>query len=701
MNEKYLGFDGTTTKVDLGTVESLDLDDDFTIELYVLFDGDVAPGPIFGIGDDGTTTSGKSLGLSISDDMCLQSQIMGAAVIKGPVIDKVGSRFHIAFSYDESAKKVILRINGESYHSAVSTIAFSPDATALVVLGISDLQAGYFSGGMTEVRFFNVVRSQAGIKQTLFRRLSGIEERLTGYFPLDGLEGDSDTAARDAKVVLDPITLEPKPSSRPSGTITGGTWIPSDLPLRRPESSDEVVVGAFDGVASHIVVPHSDSLTLDTFTIEAWVRPTGTGRPYYTYPVVSKHAVNQGWELRAGNGRGGFLIATSNGYVDINEPLENDVWHFLTASYDGATLCFYVNGFLRSTTSVSGTFSPCSEAMNIGRNPYWQEHRFEGQIAEIRVFHGVRDPYFTLSAQRPIWTDANVIAAHYHLDASADDLSPSGSNHGTATNVLWVASDPPLPPSSESARTAITLDPWDKNVLLRLENARLTEEYSTAVSNRKSAQQDLSEAQKTSTERANERQELESKVAELKELPAKIAELDQTIADVQDQIRQIKAGRGEISVTDFAMKLQSEFQNARNALTSGGMGGTLARMNFQVKTVPGSGGTTLMFPSFATVQSMGSNKMSTLEIGFEAGRIPDVAETQVDVPNVIGSTEALAKRILSQSNLVGEIGYQAIEPSSQGTFTEADRVVTQLPAAGSTVPVGSKVTLFLGRETGT
>ncbi|MCA9697098.1 MAG: LamG domain-containing protein, partial [Myxococcales bacterium] len=345
MSDKYLAFEGTPTKVDVGTVTSLGLVGDFTIELYVLFDAGLATGCILCIGDESANAVGR-LALLLAENKSLLIE-HGSQEITGAIIDKVGARIQLALSYDSATRKVTLHVNGERYSDAVLVQAFSPDTTARVVLGASRSSARHFSGGMTELRIFNVVRSQARIKGEMFCRLSGIEDGLTGYFPLDGQEGESGGTARDAKVELDPRTQEPVQSPRPSARVSGGVWKPSDLPLHRSERSGEsgkVVVGGF--TRSEVFIKRHESV-LETPTIEAWVRPTGTSRPYYTYPVVSQHATRKGWELRAGGGKGGFLVTIGNTYHEIVVPLENDVWHFLTASYDGVDLRFYVNGLLR------------------------------------------------------------------------------------------------------------------------------------------------------------------------------------------------------------------------------------------------------------------------------------------------------------------------------------------------------------------
>ena len=63
-------------------------------------------------------------------------------------------------------------------------------------------------------------------------------------------------------------------------------------------------------------------------------------------------------------------------------------WVHLAGVYDGATLQLWVNGVpvAAARETVAGTITPYGGALVIGAHPYWRWRRFEGEIAEVRVW---------------------------------------------------------------------------------------------------------------------------------------------------------------------------------------------------------------------------------------------------------------------------------------------------------------------------
>lgn len=723
LKEQMIRLNGSSsTLADLGRADSFELTGDFTIEMWIscLY----ANKPILGVGIDKTATEllpGKSFGIGVGDGGQLVAQIIGGPAVLGITsilsTGKSHSLLHVAVRYTRGTQELALFVNGEIEAVREGCGSFNPDAASRVAVGRSNLISWTHNGYCSDVRFFRVARTKRQIKQDMFRRLSGLEEDLTRYFPLDGIppDGLSHDKARayDAKIVLDPITRERTNVSRPAGTMTNVGLVDSFFPWSHRSdavvTTPAVVVGELDGVTSHISVPHSDSLTPGTMTVEAFVRPTGAGRPYYAFPVISKHGPGQGWELRAGAGRGGFLIAVDDAYHDLNVPIENDVWHHLAGVYDGSSMTFYVNGMLRASKAVPsatspGKITPYPGEMNIGRNPHWTAHRFAGQIAEIRLFYSVRDQRTILlnivrSARFP--SVAGGIAL-YRMEGNALDSQSPRSHSGTATNVRWVASDPPVLSSSATATAAVTPDTYLDAVAQSnaLEEQRMSLErqiddekrlHAGATSQAEKLGMDLGALDK-------EKSRLTDRIAHLDSLETDIEKLDGEIESLTNEINALKSPRGQISLADFVQKAHAEIQSARDALAATGAGYAFARMNLEVKMLPAPDGANLTFPELADVQALGADKLSALTIRFDSAETTTIAAAQVEVPSVVGTTETLARRTLAARRFVTETSYHAIPPSGTA-ITEADRVVTQLPAAGTSAPAGSKVTIFLGRET--
>src|SRR5207248_324381 len=63
-----------------------------------------------------------------------------------------------------------------------------------------------------------------------------------------------------------------------------------------------------------------------------------------------------------------------------------DTWTHLATTYDGSTLCLYVNGTQAASRSVGGPISGSTSPLRIGGNNVWGEY-FNGVLDEVRVYN--------------------------------------------------------------------------------------------------------------------------------------------------------------------------------------------------------------------------------------------------------------------------------------------------------------------------
>lgn len=113
--------------------------------------------------------------------------------------------------------------------------------------------------------------------------------------------------------------------------------------------------GMFEGAlefagegGNHVEIPHDEDLSLEEWTITAWVR--------LTFPVAGDWAIVlvkdpangfQNYSLDMNGGGQVFSEVTNGGsWSDCGSStsIYDDEWHFLAANYDGATLRVYVDG---------------------------------------------------------------------------------------------------------------------------------------------------------------------------------------------------------------------------------------------------------------------------------------------------------------------------------------------------------------------
>ncbi|GII82157.1 hypothetical protein Ssi03_01470 [Sphaerisporangium siamense] len=139
---------------------------------------------------------------------------------------------------------------------------------------------------------------------------------------------------------------------------------------------------AFDGTNSLFSTWDNPFVrTTDAFTLEAWVRPSELSG---SRPIITKARANgQSYALYTDGAR--FTSDTEKSVASpVTLPL--DTWSHVAATYDGATLRFYVNGEEVASAPASGKPIFDSGLFRVGGDPVRNEH-FAGLIDEVRVYN--------------------------------------------------------------------------------------------------------------------------------------------------------------------------------------------------------------------------------------------------------------------------------------------------------------------------
>jgi hypothetical protein len=152
-----------------------------------------------------------------------------------------------------------------------------------------------------------------------------------------------------------------------------------------------------------VSVPDSDSLDLTTgMTLEAWVRPTATGRAWRS-AILKERASGLSYGLFANDERGrasGRVRIKSEYGTQGGDGLLLNRWSHLAATYDGSVLRVYVNGALESSRTVGGAIDVGSGLLKIGEG-------FKGKIDDVRVW---RTALSAAAVQAETRADATVVA---------------------------------------------------------------------------------------------------------------------------------------------------------------------------------------------------------------------------------------------------------------------------------------------------
>ncbi|MCP4668911.1 MAG: hypothetical protein GY849_21445, partial [Deltaproteobacteria bacterium] len=128
--------------------------------------------------------------------------------------------------------------------------------------------------------------------------------------------------------------------------------------------------------------------------------------------------------------------------------LSLNTWYHLAGVFDGRSVQLFLNGVLKSSKEASGPITQYPGDLNLGRNSYWQDRIFEGEIAEVRLWNKARTPgeiqrdlYKRMTGNEPD------LAAYWKLDEGAGETARDAAksqNNGVIKGAEWVESDSPL-----------------------------------------------------------------------------------------------------------------------------------------------------------------------------------------------------------------------------------------------------------------
>jgi hypothetical protein len=143
---------------------------------------------------------------------------------------------------------------------------------------------------------------------------------------------------------------------------------------------------SFNGTTQYVTVPYSAALNPATFSVEAWVKPTGGVGTYRG--VMASRSFPNGWVLYAGsnnlwqfwvnNGTG--MLSVSGGAVALN------AWTHLVGTVSGTAVRLYVNGILVGSGTVTSYQPQTTRPLTIGQGEPGSGFFFQGLIDEPAVY---------------------------------------------------------------------------------------------------------------------------------------------------------------------------------------------------------------------------------------------------------------------------------------------------------------------------
>jgi hypothetical protein len=160
---------------------------------------------------------------------------------------------------------------------------------------------------------------------------------------------------------------------------------------------------SFDATDDYVDAGDSDDLTMQNFTLEAWikwdgVRYSGASQKDFA-TIISKGKYNNGEYVllfgRSTANSNNEIWLYINGVLRVgwtNSAGLDTNWHFVSATYDGSVAKIYLDGIERASASVSTTVPNTSNTLKIGRQttPYSDYYVWGGLLDEVRIYNYAR-----------------------------------------------------------------------------------------------------------------------------------------------------------------------------------------------------------------------------------------------------------------------------------------------------------------------
>lgn len=296
---------------------------------------------------------------------------------------------HFAVTFDGATVRAYVNgLPSTNLYYVSATLAF--DNSNILIGADYDAFNGppndFFEGDIDEMRVWNVAKSEAEIQQLMTATLNGNEPGLVAYWRFNEGVGQ---VLND----LTPNRNHGRLGSGPTTDINDPTWRPGPLP---PNGNYSLL---FDGANDYVEIPMSDSLNLQTFTVECWTRPD-PNLSFGDNPALLMRGDSSGKnELFLG------LVSRSRLGVNVDNVNYNfdfpgidfldGTWRHVALTYDNTTLRAYVNGnpssnlyYVNATLNFGASNALIGadyDAFNGGISNF-----FEGEIDEMRIWNVAR-----------------------------------------------------------------------------------------------------------------------------------------------------------------------------------------------------------------------------------------------------------------------------------------------------------------------
>ncbi|MBU4460030.1 MAG: LamG domain-containing protein [Verrucomicrobia bacterium] len=242
-----------------------------------------------------------------------------------------------------------------------------------------------------------------------------------------------------------------------------------------PSAYADNTVLDFGAVSGSALVPYSPSLNPAQITVETWFLASsfyGAGsdplvdKPYYShsYPYYQYVLAIVGDQYPSSPRYAGFGVSIGGNIqgAGVTNAYTVGQWHHVAGTYDGETICLYINGSLvASNTAPSGSIDAFVTDLNIasyGSN--FPSSPAPVELEELRIWSYARSQTEIQAAmnQELAGTESGLIAYYNFNTPSATTLFDKTGNHnGTLKNITTSQFITPSPIPEPSAIVMVVL----------------------------------------------------------------------------------------------------------------------------------------------------------------------------------------------------------------------------------------------------
>lgn len=319
---------------------------------------------------------------------------------------------HFACTFDSTTKRRVLYLDGLPAGSDVAVANYQGGGN-IKIGGNYTSDSNSYSGNIDEVRIYNRALSQ--------QEISALTNFAPGPVVYYNFNENTGTTANDSS------------GNGNAGTLTNGsTWA-----LGYGNSAV-----AFDGVNDSVT--RTDNSTIDitgTITMSAWVYPTASDA---NGTVLTKQGAYYLERHSDGKIQAYLYGVTTPGYHQSTSTIPNNQWSYISVTYDGANIRFYINGLLDRTIAATGSITNSAGTLFVGSlEPGFDNYEFTGRIDEVRLYSYARSQEQILEDMQSQvasvigssdYVSDNMAVLRYKFDEGYGDSAGNSGNSGSALN---------------------------------------------------------------------------------------------------------------------------------------------------------------------------------------------------------------------------------------------------------------------------